>query len=279
MGEVFGAGGAGMKIAVCLHGYYGTVSTGDMTTGSKSAEKIKDFFSGRDVDYFIHCWQPEHETTLRDSYSPKKIVCEKQKDFSSVMVKHGLDQSWFDEGFDRPRTMYRNAQISRSLSFLYSRSKALQLLEGEYDRVFIMRLDIGNVGPDDVNFPHRFDFDSDEKYVYSVYWNQLNAGLGDMWFVCNQKDAEIMSTVYDKSLEYYKKDSGYVRAMLWGWPDSEWFPFELAGRDPREFSNVVLSQNKPTDLMTYPKWYCVNNHNMYKYFFIDTGLYQRTKYI
>jgi hypothetical protein len=228
MGGFLEARGVSMKIAVCLHGYFGTVSTGNMTTGYKSEEKIKTFFGDRKVDYFIHCWQPE------------------------------LENTW------------------RCLSFLYSRSKALELLEGEYDRVFIMRLDIGNVGPDDVNFPYRFDFDSDEKNMYSVYWNQLNHGLGDMWFVCNQKDAKIMSTVYEKALEYYKKDSDYVKAMLGGWPDSEWFPWGTT--DAREFSNIVLSQKK-TELMKYPKWYCVNSHNMYKYFFIDTGIYERTKYI
>tara|TARA_R110002020_G_scaffold230745_1_gene441876 strand:- start:70 stop:867 length:798 start_codon:yes stop_codon:yes gene_type:complete len=265
-----------MKIAVCLHGYFGTVSTGDMNTGYNSEKKIKKFLGDRDVDYFIHCWQPELEDTLQEMYSPKKLICEEQKDFLPIMEEHNLDQDWFDEGFNRNATMYVNAVIWRSLSSLYTRSKALELLEGEYDRVFTMRLDIGNRGPDSVNFPHRFDFDSDEKYMYSVYWEQLNHGLGDMWFVCNQKDAEIMATVYDKALEYYKKDSDYVKAMLEGWPDSEWYPHETP--DPREFSNIVLSKRK-TDLMKYPKWYCVNTHTLYKYFFIDTNIYSRTKYI
>ena len=264
-----------MKYAICLHGYFGTISVNNDDNGFNSHQKIKKFVQGKEVDYFIHCWEPEKEQVLKDLYNPKKIVCEKQKDFNPIMQELDLDQSWFDEGFNRPATMYRNALISRSLSFFYSRSKALELLEGEYD--IIMRLDIGNVGPDEVNFPYRFDFDSEEEYVYSVYWDQLNHGLGDMWFVCNQDNAKIMSTIYSKALDYFKKDSKYVKAMLEGWPDSENYPF-YDSNNQKQFSNVVLSKEK-TVLMTYPKWYCVNNHTLYKYFFIDTDLYSITKYI
>lgn len=272
-----------MKIAVVLSGYFDTISIGRINSGIESEKKIKDFLKDHNVDYFIHCWQPEKEQLLRDIYQPLGIICEPQKDFSDIVSLNNLDQSWFDENFDRQNTGYCHATILRSLSFFYSRQKALELLseQNKYDWVFTMRLDVGTRGPDAVNFPHRFNVLSDNSKIYSVYWEQLNCGLGDMWFVSNQADAKILSNMYNRSLEYYKKDSEYVKLMTNGWPDSEYFHFPTmdGSQDPRQYSNVILFNIKSQDLMKYPKWYCINNHAIYKYFFIESGLYNRTIYI
>lgn len=266
-----------MKYAVVLSGYFDTISTGIHNSGLLSKKKIDNFFNGKDVDFYIHCWQPEKRELLNSLYSPKKIICEPQIDFTEVMKEHDISQEWFDDGFNRSSTMYNKALIHRSLSFFYSRKMALSLLEGNYDQVFIMRLDIGNVGPDAVNFPHRHDFSMSCDNLYSVYWEQLNCGLGDMWFICNQEDSLKISKLYDRSLDYFKKNSDYSKAMTEGWPDSEFFDFN--SNDPRQFSNIVLSKKPVKDLMKYPRWYCVNNHSIYKYFFIENGLYSKVVYI
>lgn len=266
-----------MKYAVVLSGYFDTISTGIQNSGLLSKKKIDSFFNGKNVDFFIHCWQPEKKELLQSLYSPKNMICEPQKDFFEVMKENKISQEWFDEGFDRASTMYNKALIHRSLSFFYSRKKALSLLDGKYDQVFTMRLDIGNVGPDTVNFPFRHDFTKSCDNLYSVYWEQLNCGLGDMWFISNQEDAAKISTLYDRSLDYYKVNSEYSRAMTEGWPDSEFFDFY--SNDPKQFSNVVLSKITSNNLMKYPRWYCVNNHSIYKYFFIENGLYSKIVYI
>ena len=64
--------------------------------------------------------------------------------------------------------------------------------------------------------------------------------------------------------------------MLNGWPMSEKGEFNQTAKE--QFSNVCLTDRTP-ELMTYPKWYCVNNHSLYKYFFIDTDMYKKLKFI
>lgn len=267
-----------MKIAVVLSGYFGTISTNNMTTGRISHKKIKHFFGDRDVDYYIHSWQMTAKDEVLESYKPEKSLFEPQIDFNVIAKENDLDQDWFDEGFNRPATMYKRATIYNSLSFFYSRSEALKLLpdDAEYDLVFVMRLDIGNVGPREVNFPHTFKFDSDPNKIYSPFWNQLNIGLGDMWTILNMQNARTLSTIYDKVLTYYKKDSEYVHKMMTGFPMSEKYDFNT--KSPKAFSNVCLTKRTP-ELMTYPKWYCVNNHAIYKYFFIDTNMFKDLNFI
>jgi hypothetical protein len=276
-----------MKIAVVLSGYFGTISTNDMQSGINSHKKITNFFKDYDVDYYIHSWQTEDKDKIIDLYSPKKTKLklkykfEPQINFNITEKKICDNQKWFDDGFDRNNTIvdtiaYKNATIYNSLSFFYSRSSALKLIEGDYDRVFVMRLDIGNKGGDSVNFPHKFDFNSDANKIYTPYWNQLNIGLGDMWTIMNVEDANKLSNIYDKVKSYYQTDSEYVNKMLNGWPMSEKCEFNTTSKE--QFSNICLT-DRTAELMTYPKWYCVNNHSLYKYFFIDMDMYKKLKFI
>ena len=265
-----------MKIAVVLSGYFGTISANDMQSGIKSHKKITNFFKDYDVDYYIHSWQIWDKNEIVDLYNPKKSMFEPQIDFKVTEKEICDNQQWFDEGFDRNNTMYKNATIYNTLSFFYSRSSALKLVEGDYDRIFVMRLDVGNKGPDDVNFPHKFRFDSDVDKIYTPYWNQLNIGLGDMWTIMNGEDANKLSNIYDKVKSYYQTDSEYVNKMLTGWPMSE--KYDFYSNTDEQFSNIYLTDRTP-ELMTYPKWYCVNNHSLYKYFFIDMGMYKKLEFI
>jgi hypothetical protein len=265
-----------MKIAVALSGYFGTISTNNMESGRISHSKIKNFFKNHDVDYYIHSWQITAKDEILDLYKPKKSIFEPQIDFNITERDTCNNQQWFDEGFDRNNTMYKNATIYNSLSFFYSRSSVLKLIERNYDRVFVMRLDVGNRGPDDVNFPHNFKFNSDPDKIYTPYWNQLNIGLGDMWTIMNGQDAKILSLIYDKVKSYYQIDSEYVHKMLNGWPMSEKYDFN--SHSSEQFSNICLT-NRTSELMTYPKWYCINNHSLYKYFFLDVNLYKKLQFI
>ena len=112
---------------------------------------------------------------------------------------------------------------------------------------------------------HIFRQQGSSNNLILTYWNQLNNGLGDMWTIMNNKDANKLSNIYDKVKSYYQINSNYVHKMLNGWPMSE--KCEFNGTAKEQFSNVCLTGRTP-ELMTYPKWYCVNNHSLYKYFFI-----------
>jgi hypothetical protein len=265
-----------MKIAVVLSGYFNTIRTNDKNSGRESHKKITSLFKDYDVDYYIHSWQIKKKDEIIYLYAPKKSIFESQIDFNITEKDTCDNQIWFDEGFDRLNTMYRYLEIYKSLSFFYSRSSALKLIEGDYDKVFVMRLDAGHRGPSGPDFPHNYKFDLDSDKIYSPYWNQLNIGLGDMWTIMNGEDAKTLSLLYDKVKSYYQIDSDYVYKMLNGWPMSE--KCEFNGTAKEQFSNVCLTDRTP-ELMTYPKWYCINNHALYKYFFIDTDMYKKLKFI
>jgi hypothetical protein len=236
-----------MKIAVVLSGYFGTISRGESHNGRETAKRLKMYFNGHDVDYYIHSWQVDAKDEIINIYNPKESLFEHQIDFNQIATDNNIQQAWFDENFNRASTMYSRATIHNSLSFFNSRSKALKLIHNDenYDWVFVMRLDVGHVGPSDVNFPTKFNFDDDRNKIYTPYWNQLNIGLGDMWTVMNLKHANILSNIYDKVLSYYSPNSNYIHDMLNGWPLSD---------KTNEFSNICLTDRKPP-LMTYPKWY------------------------
>jgi hypothetical protein len=92
----------------------------------------------------------------------------------------------------------------------------------------------------------------------------------------NGQDAKILSLIYDKVKSYYQIDSEYVHKMLNGWPMSEKYDFN--SHSSEQFSNICLT-NRTSELMTYPKWYCINNHSLYKYFFLDVNLYKKLQFI
>ena len=167
-----------MRTAVCLHGYFGTISTGDFTTTEGGFEHIKQRVLDKDteVDFYIHCWQPEFETEIKELYKPKKIILEKQIDFDEVCRKNRLSQKYFDEHFQRNKTIYKNANISRILSFYYSRCESIKLsLNGDYDWVMVTRFDISQRGGQEVN-KIRFLIDADNDFLYTTDWNQKHAG-------------------------------------------------------------------------------------------------------
>ena len=105
-----------MKIAIVLNGYFGTISTNDMTNGRNTAKRLKEYFKDHDTEYFIHSWQMTAEDEVRELYNPTKMVFEQQIDFNLIAKDYGINQDWFDEGFDRNSSMYKNCSISTSLS-------------------------------------------------------------------------------------------------------------------------------------------------------------------
>ena len=105
-----------MKTAICLHGYFGTVSTGNFSTSTGGyyhlMERVKPFCES--VDFFVHCWQPEMESKIVKLYNPKNMILEEQIDFNPICQVNNIRQSYNDENFPRSSTMYKNAIFSSS---------------------------------------------------------------------------------------------------------------------------------------------------------------------
>ena len=82
-----------MKVAVCLHGYFGTISTNDFSTSKGGFEHIQQEIVSKcdEVDFYVHCWQPNCEEQVNNLYFPKRSIFEQQKDF-----ENRVDQAYKD---------------------------------------------------------------------------------------------------------------------------------------------------------------------------------------
>lgn len=263
-----------------MHGYFNNRI--DPQAGDNGFEYIKEnIVKDNEVDFFIHSWEPEMESHIKGLYNPVSATFESQIDFSDK-----VNDAYFDEGFQRESTMYANCKPHNTLSFLYSRAKSIELMKsnGEYDCVVVCRFDLGQRGKECAHmFKYnvaeiRFDEDADMSKLHSSMWDQLNAGYADQWFYSSQENIEMLATAYDKALDYLTPGSEYEKALTEGWPDSQHFNVH-SPTDPRQFTNEFFKSNKSSKLMTYPKWRCVDNHLFYKWFCIDTGLYEVSEFV
>jgi len=100
----------------------------------------------------------------------------------------------------------------------------------------------------------------------------MNHGYADHWFYSNSHNMDIVGNLYDKVMEYYQENSEYVKAVTQGWPESNAFD---------EFSNECMNTTteRSSQLVTFPKWGCIDNHKLYKWYFMETGLHNISKYI
>lgn len=275
-----------MKVALTLNGYFSSRSdTGSIKVGELASSYIKKSIIDKvdgDVDVFIHSWDLQNKDLVLDLYqnNVRKYVFEEQKDFSDELLK--VDEEWLLSDSTpppngEPREMYENCRLNIFFSYLYSRKEAILLKKKyeeennfKYDCVFVGRFDLGFRGkehyqpfyPTDVYF----DPQSDMKKIWTPFWLQFNAGFADHWWYSNSENIDIISTWYDRSFEYFQKDSPYVRSMTTGWFDSN-----------REdiFSNEVFKQpdRREKNLMTHPRYMSISTHHNSKWFLKDVGLY------
>tara|TARA_R110002012_G_scaffold319687_2_gene541023 strand:- start:148 stop:966 length:819 start_codon:yes stop_codon:yes gene_type:complete len=272
-----------MKVALCLHGYFGTLSTGDFTTAAGGYEHIKERVLSKvdDVDVYVHCWQPEFEEQIRELYNPKESIFEEQINFDKVCEENGIEQTYIDDGFPREQTFYKNAIASRILSFYYSRCQSLKLaLEGEYDWIITTRFDISQRGGPEVN-RIRFFPNGEQGHLYTTYWNQANQGYGDMWFYGGRQVMKQYSNIYDFALKDFKPHSDYeAMVTMDGVPDSQLFNC-YDTTDYRQFSNEFMKpeEQRSKTLMHFPRWRMSDSHLHHKWFCINNGLYDLTRWV
>jgi len=263
-----------MKIALCLSGYFGNTSdTSDAVSGYYYIKK--KLLSKYDVDVFIHSWDLGNQAKAVELYRPTEKLFELQKDFSSDLSR--LDENYF---FGKDGQYYHNSMF-KTFSVSYSR-KASVLLKRQYeiknnftyDCVVMTRFDLGQRGKEHKQKYYATNFNFHEKldmnYIYSAYWDQLNHGFADHWFFSNSKNMDKVSCLHDKLVEYYTPGSEYVKKVTEGWPDSDVV---------NEFSNEFYSPSKSNNLKTWNLNGCIDNHKLYKWYFIDSGLYDTCKFV
>ncbi|MEH0860075.1 hypothetical protein [Halobacteriovorax sp. DPLXC-1] len=268
-----------MKIALCIYGKYNNRLS--PTSGDEGFNYIYEQLLSKysQIDVFIHSWDIDLQDKITNKYKKwlRDSSFENQIDFNITIKNHNIDESVFQfPGQQNFRT------ISNSLSFFYSRAQAIKLKRKYeqnnsiiYDSVIVTRFDTGQMDKYNGYQPWKvselvYDPEADMNYIYSAMWNQLNDGFADMWFYSSSANIDILATMYEKSLEYYKKDSEYLSMIQKGLPDSN--PTNI-------FSNEVLSSNKSKKLKKFKEFEGHNNHLIHKYFMIDSGLYKKSKYV
>jgi len=272
-----------MKIALCLYGNYN--NSRDQHAGDKGYEYIKKKFLGYEPDVYIHSYEPSNRFKFHTLFKPIDYQYEDPKDFKLLMQQAGVSQEYFDEGFDRLHSPYYNAKIASSLAFFYSRAQSVRMacMMDEYDWIITSRFDLGTI---DANSNRKFkvsltDFDPnlDPEFIYSAMWDQLNAGLADQWFFSKPENMENLVSIYEYAIsEYLKPGSIYEKNVTKHWPDSMLFN-NGSSTDPRQFTNIMLTNRINNDLMKYPKWQCINNHLLHKWHLINIDLYKKLKFV
>jgi len=183
---------------------------------------------------------------------------------------------------DEYKSSYGNT-VFRTLSFLYSRMMAVKIKSDyeeekkfKYDCVILARFDISRRGLKHIqtHYVSRMNFDPklDMDFVYSAYWDQLNHGYADHWFYSCSENIDTVANLYYDVFEYYQSNSDYVKSVTEGWPESN---------AEHEFSNEYMKPKKykAKKLIFWEKSSCIDNHKLYKWHFMKTGLHQKSKFV
>ena len=238
-----------MKVALCLHGLFDSI-TDSNSRGIDGYNHIKkNILDKVDTDVFVHSWEIEKLNKITELYNPKSSLFEGQKDFSSVINKNKLN------------TLQSPPRPPQSvLSHLYSVSQSIKLAlesEVEYDIIIKARFDLGRInrntsGPGKGNpYPVQcinFQTDIEKDKIYMANWQHFHMGPADMWFYGSTDVMKNFTTLY-KSLETNMK----------------------VGSEFHQFANQI--ENNPNDLsnaIVFYKWWMMKNGLWDKRIKLDT---------
>ena len=268
------------KIALCLYGNFNNRLSA--TSGIDGTNYIKEtILKNRDVTLFIHSWDLENKNIIQKQYGNliSDSIFESQIDFSPQIQAAQIDEKQFQSpGGQSFRT------IANSLSFFYSRGKSIDLMQKhevktgqKFDVVISSRFDLGQIDKYNGYQEYKtseiiFDENNDMSFFYSALFNQLNAGYADMWLYSSSDNMKKVALMYEKAFSYLQTNSDYIKTLTTGWPDSD---------EVDEFSNEVLKpkEHKSKNLKRYQVFEAHNNHIMHKWFFMDVGLYEKSKFL
>ena len=267
-----------MRIALCLSGYF--ENAGGLFDSLKGHQYInKKILNDRNVDVFVHSWDLKNKKLINNAYNITDCIFEKQKDFSEKLKM--CDNDWLLDNKDSPPGMYATNSVFKTLSVSYSRMMANQIKcdyeeanNFKYDCVVMTRFDLGQRGKQHKQkyYATNINFNSslNMNYIYSAFWDQLNHGFADHWFYSNSENMNMVSNLHHNLVEYYQRDSDYVKSVLNHWPDSN---------EDDEFSNEMLQNKKSNKLKKWSRWGCIDNHKLYKWHFINQKIYDKCKFL
>lgn len=219
-------------------------------------------------DVYLHAWETSSNVidNIKKIYNPSKFLFEPQQNFIDEIEPLNLSG-------------HENETYSAQKTFSYtcSRKRGFELIDGavEYDCVIVCRYDVycwrGSYTATELD---KMDFSDklDMNFLYSRYWNQLNAGMAEQWFFGNYQKMKTVCELYDRLSGYLCPDSEYKKLLKEGWPISNI-------RLP--FSNEILKpkSKRCLDLITIPEIPILNHHYLYKYHLYKSDLLEDCKFI
>ena len=260
-----------MKLAVCLHGLARGSSVRADGAWEEKYESLLEFLEPHDFDVFIHSWDLDIGSNLDSIFNPKASVYEPQKLFGEE-VRH---YSKF-KAINSNENGARQGDLFKTLSFLYSRKKAVDLknyysnkFKFKYDVVLISRFDVGhhNSGANKTSFLPKFGLPKVKQgEIHQAYWDQTNAGPSDHWFISRDNESQLISNLYNNLKIYLDYNSAYTKACREGWPVSN---------DANPLSGELFSANPSSAGAIYTNGdsILINNHCLYKWLFMEAGMW------
>tara|TARA_R110000824_G_scaffold353870_1_gene540959 strand:- start:702 stop:1469 length:768 start_codon:yes stop_codon:yes gene_type:complete len=234
-----------MKIAFCIAGLFKPSTTHSTAYQNKFAyltEKIKAY----NADTFICSFSKEIESEVVDIFKPKSFEFRVQEEFSD---KISNINSILDKG-----------AAKRVFSLFYSRKRACELRKEfeeanniKYDAVVLCRPDLGYVYTENFQIPDLHEIDT--NYLYTMHWNQLNAGMADWFFISNPKNVDFVSDIYDRLPLYLQKNSAYQKSLTAGFPYSN---------SENRFSQEIFKEN-PQHSERIAEIHMLNQHCLVKH--------------
>jgi hypothetical protein len=238
-----------MKVALCLHGLFDSLTDGD-SKGLDGYHHIKkNILDVVDTDVFVHSWEIEKMDTITNLYNPKSSIFEGQKDFTNIINKNKLN------------TLKSPPRPPQSvLSHLYSVSKSINLAythSTDYDIVIKARFDLGRInretsGPGKGNpYPVQcinFNSDIQSDKIYMANWQHFHMGPADMWFYGSSDIMKPFTTLYQSVERNMKLDSEFHQ-----------FAYNIEN-NPNDLSNAIA----------FYKWWMVQNGIWNKRINLDT---------
>ncbi len=253
-----------MKIALCV---------GNLASRGRHTEKayisgynhikenILDKYQG-EVDVFLHSYEPELKDELIKLYQPKLFLFEEQKLFYNEYSL--LEQSIYPtNGSDTYQTIFSMC-YSR---FIVNNLKTQFSIENnvKYDWVIFVRYDLATSHIHGIFFDKNYD----NNYIYTSFFDQINAGPADHWFYGNEKNMNTTLSLYLNFKEYFSTNSTFIETAKNGWIDSN--------VNNRFTCELLFGNNSKIELEKIPTKFILNAHLLYKWHFYKNNLWSTDK--
>ena len=279
-----------MKIALCISGYFTNINNDNLLNSNYIYDNIinKINYNENSLDIFIHSFDINSKKNILNKYpNTKDFIIEEQINFINKLTN--LNHEYYNKLIKINYKHNTSYDLQNTLSMLYSRCKVIKMAikyssnnNFKYDAIIRVRFDIGIRMKHSHNGfkPDNFIFNCnsyDYNYIYSSYWNQLNAGYVDHWEFSNSDNMNRFSNIYNYVInKMFILNSDYLYSLENNWIDSN---------ENNYMSNEILNNDISNEIFNNIKKYkyklldSINNRVIQKYFMLKNGLYQKSRFI